>query len=164
MDILRTSTEWARAELLSNGILILFSMMFLGASLLFWLRWETDMAKAFVLPMLVAGILMLILGMGLFYGTWQSLSGFEPALAEDESGFVAAEIERLDKTMAQYRAAVFKVIPLMIAAAAVLIVVSQDPGWRAALITAIVFLSLVLLIDSNANARLEVYKAKLVSV
>ncbi len=47
MDILKTSTDWAKAELLSNGLFVLFGVMFVGASLLFWARDETDMARAF---------------------------------------------------------------------------------------------------------------------
>ena len=66
MDILKTSIDWAREELLSNGLFALFGAMFLVASLLFWSRGETDMAKAFVFPMMIAGVLMLILGGGLF--------------------------------------------------------------------------------------------------
>ena len=49
------------------------------------------MTRAFVFPMLVAGILMLILGGGLFYGTWKG-----------SPGFGASEIKRVDRTMAQY--------------------------------------------------------------
>ena len=163
MDILKTSTDWARAELLSNSLFALFGAMFLVASLLFWSRGETDMARAFVLPMFVAGVLMLILGGGLFYGTLKGLAGLATAFAEDAAGFVAAEIERVDRTVAQYDTAVFKVMPLMIAGAAMLIVFVHSPGWRAAFITAIVFLGLIMLIDSNANARLEAYKTSLVS-
>ncbi len=163
MDILKTTTDWAKAELLSNSLFALFGVMFVAASLLFWSKGETEMARALVLPMLVAGVLMLILGGGLFYGTWKSSTGFAPAYAEDAASFVASEIERVDRTMAQYTTAVFQVMPLMIAVAALLIVFLQGPGWRAALITAIVFLSLIKLIDSNANARLESYKATLVS-
>lgn len=161
MDILKSSAVWAKAELLSSGFFILFGVVFVAAGLGFWTRGETAMARAFVIPMLVAGALLMILGAGLFYGTWKSSAGFAPAFAQDAAGFVASEIERVDRTMAQYGTAVFKVMPLMIAAAAVLVVVLSGPGWRAALITAIVFLGLVMLIDSNANARLVDYKEKL---
>ena len=163
MDILKASTDWARAELLSNGLFALFGAMFLVASLLFWSRGETEMAKAFVLPMFVAGVLMLILGGGLFYGTWKSLAGLATSFAEDASGFIAAEIERVDRTMAQYDTAVFKVMPLMIAAAGLLVVFVHSPGWRATFISAVIFLGLIMLIDSNANARLVAYKTNLVS-
>ena len=162
MDILRTSTDWAEAELWSNGFFPLFGVMFVAASFLFWSKGETDMAKAFVLPMLVAGTLMLILGVGLFYGTWKSLAGFATAIADDPAGFVVSEIERVDRTMAQYGTAVFKVMPVMIVAAALLIVFVPSPGGRAAFVTSIVFLGLIMLIDSNANARLEAYKTSLV--
>ena len=163
MDILKTSTDWAKAELLSNGLFALFGVMFVVASLLFWSRGETDMARAFVIPMLVAGLMMRILGGGLFYGTWKSSTGFAPAFAEDAASYVASEIERVNRTMSQYGAAVFKVMPHMIAGAALLVVFMHGPGWRAALITAIVFLGLIMLIDSNANARLGAYKTALVS-
>lgn len=162
MDILKTSTDWAKAELWSNSFFALFGVMFVVGSVLFWSRGETDMARAFVLPMFVAGVLMLILGGGLFYGTWKSLAGLATAFAEDAAGFVAVEIERVDRTMAQYETAVFKVMPLMIAAAALLVVCVHSPGWRAAFITAVIFLGLIMLIDSNANARLEAYKTSLV--
>ena len=163
MDILKTSIDWARAELLSNGLFALFGAMFLMAGLLFWSRGETDMAKAFVFPMMFAGVLMLILGGGLLYGTWKSLTGFSKAFADDNARFIGLEVQRVERTMSQYGTAVFNVIPLLITAAALLIVFVHSPGWRAAFITAIIFLGLIMLVDSNANARLEGYKTNLVS-
>ena len=88
------------------------------------------MARAFVLPMLVAGVLMPILGGRLFYGTWKGSAGFALMISEDWASFVASEIERVDRTMAQYGMAVFKVMPLMIAAAALLVVFVHGPNWR----------------------------------
>lgn len=163
MDILKISTDWAKGELSSNGVFGLFGVMFVVTSYLFWSRGETDMARAFVFPMFLAGVLMLILGCGLFYDTWKSSVGFTTALAEDTAGFDAIEIERVDRTMTQYGMAVFKVMPLIIVSAALLVVFVHSPGWRAALITAVLFLGLTLFIDINANARLEAYKANLVS-
>ncbi len=51
----------------------------------------------------------------------------------------------------------------LIAAAALLIVFVHSLGWRAAFVTAPVCLGLIMLIDSNTNARLEAYKTTLVS-
>ena len=163
MDILKTSQDWAKAELLSNGLFALFGMVFVGAGLLFCFRAETDLARGFVLPMLVAGVLLLILGGGLLFGTWKTMAGFAPAVAEDMAGFITAEVARADRTMAQYDTAAFKVIPIMIAAAALMIIFVHGPGWRAALVTAIIFLGIIMLIDSGANARLGAYKSALES-
>ncbi len=98
----------------------------------------------------VAGVLLLILGSGLLFGTWSSLTGF-----------VASELGRIDQTRAGSATAVFKVMPLLVEAAALGTVLFDGPLWRAAFITAIAFLSLGILVDSMADARLGHYRAHL---
>lgn len=164
MDILKTSTDWARAEMLSNGIFAVFGMMFVLVSLGFWLRGETEMARAFIIPTLVAGVLLLILGAGLFYGTWRSAAGFDAAFSQDPSTFVSGEIVCVDSTMAQYAVAAFKVMPAIILVCAGLMLFLNGPVWRASLITAIAMLALIVAVDSTANARLAAYKDKLLMV
>ena len=164
MDILEASTDWARAELLSNGLFLLFGTMFVVGGLCLSRQGGTEMARAFVVPTLVAGVLLVILGGGLLFGTWKHLSGFDAAIARDAAGFVAAETARVEATMAQYATAVFSVMPVMTAVFALMIVVLHGPGWRAALITAIVFLGVVMLVDSTARARLAAYKDRLLQV
>ena len=163
MDILKPATEWAKAEMLSNSVFVLLGALFLATSFAFWQVGRNDMARAYIVPMLVAGLLLLILGGGLLYGTWNSLSGFAATFAQDSSGFVASEFARVDKTIAQYRRAVFTVMPLLIAAAAVLMIMLNSSVWRASLITGIAFLSVIMLVDSNASARLESYRLHLMT-
>lgn len=130
MDILKASTEWAKAELLSNGVFILAGVLFVAVSFSVSQMGKTDMARAFVIPTLVAGVLLLVLGGGLFYGTWKSLAGFEAAFAQEPSAFVSAEIERVDSTLAQYAVAAFKVMPAIILVCAALLFVLNGPVWR----------------------------------
>ncbi len=59
MNIVNTATDWTRAEMLSSAFLILFGLSFLLASLGVWELGRTDMARAYVVPMLVAGALIL---------------------------------------------------------------------------------------------------------
>ncbi len=162
MDILKPATDWAKAEMLSNSVFILFGVLFLAAAFAFWQGGRSDMARAYVMPMLVAGVLLTILGAGLLFGTWRTLSGFAPAIAQDPAGFVGLEVARIDKTIAQYGTAVFTVIPLLIAAAALIIVLGSS-AWRPSLITGIAFLSILMLVDSNASGRLEVYRQQLLA-
>ena len=58
----------------------------------------------------------------------------------------------------QYRTAVSMAMPLLIVVAAALIVVLNGPAWRAELITTIALVCVVMLVDSNASARLEAYR------
>ena len=121
------------------------------------------MAKAFVIPTLVAGGLLLILGLGLVIGSQRHISGISPALSADAQAFVASEIARIDKILAQYAVAVFKVMPLIVVVAAILFIVVQGAIWRASLVTTIAMMAVIILVDINSDALLKSYKAALLS-
>ena len=164
MDILKTAIEWAKAEVFSSMFFILFAVLFLLATIGFWQLGKTELAKAFIYPTLVAGILLLIIGVGLVYSNKSRIANFPTAYEDDASAFLKTEIVRADKTMAEYQTAVFKVIPFIIIVAALLFVFIDKPMWRAISITAIAMMVVILSIDTNANARIEAYKQELVSV
>ena len=161
MEILKTALDWAKAEVFSSTFFILFGALFLLATIGFWQLGKTEVAKAFVFPTLVAGILLLIIGVGLVYSNKARISSFPGAYESDASAFVQSEINRADKTMAEYRTAVFKVIPIIIVVAALLIVFIDRPIWRAIGITTIAMMAVIMVIDSNANARIATYKKQL---
>ena len=161
MDIVKTATDSTRAEMLSSAFFILLGLSFLLASLGFWQLGRTDMARAYVIPMLVAGALILIIGLGLFFPSHARLTSFPAAYATDAAGFVADEIARADHVLNEYRIAVFRVIPLIIAACALAIPFFESPLWRASLITTIAMMAVILVVDTNANARLEAYREQL---
>lgn len=161
MHILKTATDWAKAEMFSSAFSILFSSLFLLASRGFWQLGKTDVAKAYVIPALVAGSLFLIIGLGIFIPNQARVTGFPTAYNSDAPQFIASEILRADKILNDYRIAVFRIIPVIIAVCAVLILYFESPIWRASLITTIAMMAVILMIDTNANVRLEIYKAKL---
>lgn len=164
MEILKTATDWAKAEIFSSMFFILFGVLFVSATIGFWQLGKTEIAKAFVFPTLVAGILLLIIGVGLVFSNKSRITNFPTAYERDASAFVQSEIIRAEKTMAEYQTAVFKVIPLIIVVAALLIVFIDKPIWRAISITTIAMMVVILLIDSNANARIEAYHSQLMLV
>ncbi|MCP1167712.1 hypothetical protein [Limimaricola litoreus] len=161
MDIVKTATDWTRAEILSAAFFILFGLSFLLASLGFWQLGRIDMARAYVVPMLVAGTLILIIGLGLFFPSQARLTSFPAAYATDAAGFIAEEIARADRVLNEYRIAVFKVIPLVVAVCALAIPFFEAPIWRASLITTVAMMAVILVVDTNANARLEGYREQL---
>ncbi|MEP0521926.1 MAG: hypothetical protein ABJO09_18180 [Hyphomicrobiales bacterium] len=161
MDILKTATEWAKAESFSSAFFVIFGLALLFISLGFWQMGKTDLAKAYVIPTLVAGTLLLILGIGLLIPNQMRLASFPEAYNIDASAFVSAELGRVNKTLRDYKIAVFLLFPMIIAACSILVLFFNAPIWRAGLITAIAMLVLIMIVDTNANARLEIYKAKL---
>ena len=161
MDILKTATDWAKAELFSTPFFILFGVALMVASLGFWQLGKTDIARAYIIPTLVAGVLLLTIGIGLYFNNKSRISEFETAYNKDASAFVHSELNRAESTLKEYRTVVFKAIPIIIIVAALLIIFVNTPTWRAISITTIAMLIVILLVDGTAHARIEAYKNQL---
>ncbi|MCU4177068.1 hypothetical protein [Carboxylicivirga sp. N1Y90] len=99
MDILKSASDWAKAELFSTPFFIVFGILFVAASIGFWQLGKTDMAKAYIIPTLVAGVMLMIIGFGLFFTNKARVSQFEKAYHADAPAFVQSELERADATI-----------------------------------------------------------------
>jgi hypothetical protein len=164
MDILKTATDWAKDELFSTPFFILFGVIFIASSLGFWQLGKTDIAKAYIIPTLVAGTLLVIIGLGLFFTNKSRITQFETAYNTDASAFVASEIERAENTLKEYKNVVFTAIPLILVACSLVLLFVSTPGWRASMITSMAMLVVILLIDGTAYDRINAYHKKLLSV
>ena len=164
MDILKIATEWGKDEVFSSIFFILFGILFVLATIGFWQLGKTDIAKAFIVPTLVAGILLLTIGLGLFFTNKARVTSFTTAYHSDASAFVKSEISRAEKTIAEYQTIVFKIIPFIIILASLLIIFIDKPTWRAISTTIIAMMVVILLVDNNANARMEAYHKQLLLV
>ncbi|WKN31680.1 hypothetical protein PZB74_22290 [Porifericola rhodea] len=164
MDILKAATDWAKAELFSTPFFILFGVAFMAASFGFWQLGKTDMARAYITPTLVAGGLLMIIGLGLFFTNKARVKQFETAYNKDVSAFVASEIERAESTLKEYTTIVFTAVPIIIAACAIVLLFANAPIWRASMITTIAMLVIILLVDGTAHARIDAYHKQLLSV
>lgn len=163
MEILKTATDWARAEVFSTSFFILFGIIFVLAGMGFWQLGKTQIAKAYIIPALAAGALLLIIGLGLVFTNLYRMSSFSVDCNGDTSAFVKSEIVRADKALNEYKTIVFSAIPLIISVCALLIIFIDKPVWRASMITTIAMMVVILLIDGTAKGRLEAYKEQLIS-
>jgi cytochrome oxidase assembly protein ShyY1 len=64
MELLKLAIDWAKTEIFSSTFFVVFGILFLLASLGFWQFGKTDLAKAYIIPSLVAAVLLLIIGSG----------------------------------------------------------------------------------------------------
>ena len=162
MDILKAATDWAKAELVSTPFFVLAGLVFLAISLGFWQVGKTDLAKAYIFPTLVAGTLLVIIGAGLFFTNKSRITQFEKAYQENVVAFVESELERAEATLKEYKNVVFTGIPIIIAICAAVLFLVNASLWRATMITTIAMLSVILLIDGLAHARINNYYQQLV--
>jgi len=164
MELVKLVTEWAKAEVFSTRFFILFALLFLIASVGFWQLGKTDLARAYIIPTLVAGLLLMIIGVGLVYKNTNRVTEFETAYHQDATAFIASEFDRIEATLKEYNTVVFKAIPILMILASLVLVFVDKPLWRAISITTIAMLIVILLIDGTAHARIQVYKAQLEEV
>lgn len=164
MDILKTAIDWAKAELVSTSFFIIIGVVFVLASYGFWQFGKTELARAYIIPALIAGTFLMTVGFGLFFTNKSRITQFEKAYNKDALAFVESELARTDSTLKEYKTIVFTAIPLIIAACCMVIMFINTPIWRASMITTIAMLAVILLIDGTAHARIEAYKKQLVLV
>ena len=162
MDILKAGIDWAKAEVFSSKISFLLALLFFLAALGFWQLGKTAMAKAFVWPLLLAGVLVLAVSAGLYFANKPRITQFETAYTTDANAFIQMETERTAKSQNDL-ALVFKVLPVIIVAAAFLIMFAKTPLWRAIGITTIALMTILMFIDSNTDARNTAYHQRLLA-
>lgn len=161
MEALKLATEWAKNEAHISKFFILFGILFLAGAFLFKHLGKTEIAKAFVIPTFIASILLLILGIGLVYSNNTKAKNYPIEYQKNAKAFVKSEITNAQKTLDSYNGAVYKVMPIIIVVCALLIIFIHKPIWRAISITSIAMLIIIILVDSNAIARLTNYKSQL---
>jgi len=163
MEILKASTDWARAEVFSSSFFVMFGLLFMLASIGFWYLGKTEIAKAFNIPTMVAGVLLLIIGLGIMFANHTRQASFTEAYENDAPAFITSEIARTEKSMREYATVVFKAIPFIIILCALAIMFIETPIWRSSAITILAMMAVILVIDSNANARIEAYHTQLLA-
>ena len=134
------------------------------ASAGFWQLGKTDMARAYIIPTLVAGGLLVTIGLGLFFTNKSRVAEFENAYNKNAVAFVESELVRAEGTLNEYKNIVFLAIPVIIITCALVIIFLKTPVWRASMITIIAMMVVILLIDGTAQARIQAYNEQLISV
>lgn len=160
MEILKLSTDWARAEVFSAKIVWLFSVMTLLVAFGFWYWGKSAMSKAFVWPMVVTGVFLTIVGAGLFFANKPRILQFQQVYVENPKSFVQQEVQRTGKSQKDL-GLVFKVLPILLIVAGLLILFLPAPVWRAIGITLALLVAFLMVVDSNTNARNSLYHEQL---
>ena len=161
MELLKLASAWAKAEVFSSKFFILFGVLFLLSSYGFWQLGKTDLAKAFISPLCICGILLLLIGGGLTYTNLSREKEFPVAHEEDAAVFLQMEIARADKTIKEFELVVLKIIPAIIAVLSLVFIFFENPNARAISMSVMAMMIVILLIDTGAYTRMKAYKDQL---
>ena len=161
MDILKAASDWAKAEVASSIFFMLFGLVYLLAALGFWQWGHSPLTKALIIPMLVAGGLLLAAGISFYISNKSMPKKFATEYKSNPSTIINSEIARTEKTMKTYENVALKVFPAIIVIALLLSIFISNPTVRAICIGIIVFLSVLVLLDSQALKRMKTYHNQL---
>ena len=161
MDIIKISQDWAKDEIFSACFFTLFGLVFISSAFGFSQLGKQALAKAFISPLLVCGIVLIIIGVGLTYSNYNRLKSFSEVQQANSSAFIGVELERAEKTIAEFDLIVFKVIPLIIVICSIIIVFNDKEVYRAISLSIIGLMLVIMLVDSHSYMRLKGYKAQL---
>jgi ABC-2 type transport system permease protein len=163
-DILKISTDWAKAEVFSGKMIWMFSALFLLSAIGFWYLGRTHMAKAFTWPLLVAGGLLIAVGAGLIIANKPRIAQFEKAFLQGPDVFVQNEIARTTESQKQLTL-VFRILPAIVIIGSLIILgLPGSPNWRAIGITLIVTTAFLMIVDSNTDSRNSLYRSQLLAL
>lgn len=66
MEILKAANDWAKAEVVSSMFFMLFGIVYLLGALVLWKWGSSALTKALVIPILIAGGLLLSAGVSFY--------------------------------------------------------------------------------------------------
>lgn len=161
MEIIKAATEWAKAEIISSIFFMLFGLIYILVSVGLWKLGSTTLAKALILPLLIAGGLLLSAGVSFYLSNKSKLNNFETEFKADSSSVIKAEILRTESTMKTYKNVALKVFPAIIILAILISFFISNPTVKAICIAIIAFLSVLVILDSQALKRIKTYHQKL---
>ncbi len=164
MDILNISTQWARDEIFSSKFFVVIAIIFIAVAIGFWQLGKSELAKSFVIPMLVCGALIMIIGIGLIYNNTARLRMFEEEYNRDRVEFVESELSRTASTIVQTKTIIYLWIPILIIIAALGLILLDSPRYRAFFITVIAMMLVLMFVDSNSCSRIVSYRALFESI
>jgi ABC-2 type transport system permease protein len=162
MDILKLSSEWAKAEVFSSKIVWIFSVIEIIAAFGFLYLGKTSMAKAFFWPLLIMGLFLVAVGAGLYFTNNPRVEQFEKQYQSDPDAFVQSEIQRTTKSKGEM-VNVLRILPAIILIAAIVLLLVSSPLWRAIAVTIAINAAFLMIVDSNTEARNNFYNTQLIS-
>ena len=161
MEVIKAATEWAKAEIISSFFFMIIGLSYILGSLGLWKFSSTPLIKALFVPLLIAGGLLLSAGISFYLSSKSKLNNFEAEYKADTSSVIKSEIERTASTMKTYKNVALKVFPAIILIAVLITLFVSSATIKAICIAIIAFLSVLVILDSQALKRIETYNQKL---
>ena len=163
MNLLDYANKWLDGEIKEDIAIAIAGAALLILSILAWRFGTSESAKAMIIPLLAAALLLIVMGVALGFNNYSRKEKFEQQYSESPQEFLESEKERVDEFM--------KIYPMTIIVASVMMVIGicvfaflSKPILRASALVLIFVALAALTIDYFSKERGVIYQNKLNSI
>lgn len=163
MEWIDYTNKWLTGEIREDVAIIVAGVVLLILSVLTWRFGTSESARAIVIPLLVAAILLIAMGAGLAYNNHNRREQFAQQYQESQQAFLESEKARVEEFMKIYPQTII-VSAVMMAAGIGLFAFCSKPTLRASALVLILIALTALTIDFFSKERGIIYQNELSSV
>ena len=163
MEWIDYTNKWLTGEIREDVAIIVAGVVLLILSVLAWRFSTSESARAIVIPLLVAAILLIAMGAGLAYNNHNRREQFAQQYQESQQAFLESEKARVEEFMKIYPQTII-VSAVMMAAGIGLFAFCSKPTLRASALVLILIALTALTIDFFSKERGIIYQNELSSV
>lgn len=156
MDFINHTVNWCEGEIFEARIFILFGILVLLVSFLFWKYGHTPATKGFIIPLLVFTVLCLAGGISMNFSNQNRIVKFQKEYSENAEQFKEKEIQRV-KTFTKMYLPLKIVMTVLIIAGLLFVLFSTSFYWKS-LALVLVFMGITVIVyDHFSEERAVVY-------
>lgn len=163
MEWIDYTNKWLTGEIREDVAIIVAGVVLLILSVLAWRFGTSESARAIVIPLLVAAILLIAMGAGLAYNNHNRREQFAQQYQESQQAFLESEKARVEEFMKIYPQTII-VSAVMMVAGIGLFAFCSKPTLRASALVLILIALTALTIDFFSKERGIIYQNELSSV
>ena len=163
MELIEYANKWVIGEIHEDVSIVIAGLVFLILSILAWRFGTSQSARALIIPLLAAAILIIGLGAGLAYNNHNRIEQFAQQYEKAPQQFLESEKARVDSFMKIYPQTIIVASVLMLGGVCMFAFCSR-PSLRAIALVLISVALTALTIDFFSKERALIYQDELNSI
>ena len=96
MEFIQYTLNWIKGEIFESAIIAFVGLLIVISSMLFWKFGSTPYARSLVIPLLIAGLIPLVMGIAGIITNKNRIESYQVAWEQDSLKFILTEKERLE--------------------------------------------------------------------
>ena len=156
MEFIQYTLNWIKGEIFESAIIAFVGLLIVVSSMLFWILGSTPYARALVIPLLIAGLIPLVMGVTGVITNKNKIKSYQMAWEQDSQKFILTEKERVESFDKIFKYTYpFAIIFVIIGA--ILFFLIYSAHWKAISLTMMLIGLMAYFVDHFAAERAEIY-------